>query len=415
MKTAKYGKPIALLLAVTTLIPVLSACGPAPSNIQDGSSAVGHNHDGERSFSIRYELGNEFTDVFTGTPQQANAGDTVELRTATLYDADIHVYVDGQEISKTHNDIDYWGYSFIMPEKDVLVTAKFYSENEIWGIPTDMESDLREKYPEYFDLPAAKGLEVYVWQMAPNSYSCGVMEGTNREKTLEELMNLKGAGIDEMKSILSYYDIPKENISVIPWQNPISSFLGDYWIGPKDEDPDSAAKRRQEYIDRLRDMLLGDTAAVTKVAYANWTENSRVFSSCLNAEKLAINSVRHLPVYQFDTKEDLDLFKEKFKGILTFDRGYDEVSSFDEVTREYDDGFFAEHTVLLAYVTAGSGSFRYGIRDVFRDDAALCLNVVQTNHPEAGTDDMAGWFMIAEVLDSDIANITEFDAILAED
>lgn len=85
------------------------------------------------------------------------------------------------------------------------------------------------------------------------------------------------------------------------------------------------------------------------------------------------------------------------------------------MTREYDDSFFAEHTVLLAYVTAGSGSFRYGIRDVFRDDAALCLNVIQTNHPEAGTDDMAGWFMIAEVLDSDIANITEFDAILAED
>ena len=114
---------------------------------------------------------------------------------------------------------------------------------------------MRAKYPEYFDLPTGKWLEVYVWQMAPNSYSCGVMEGTNREKTLEEMMNLKGASIDEMKVILSTYDIPKEDISILPWQNPISSFLGEYWIIQKDEDPDSFAQRRQEYIDRLRDML----------------------------------------------------------------------------------------------------------------------------------------------------------------
>jgi len=40
---------------------------------------------------------------------------------------------------------------------------------------------------------------------------------------------------------------------------------------------------------------------------------------------------------------------------------------------------------------------------------------VQTNRPEAGTADMAGWFMIAEVLDADIANITEFDAVFVSD
>jgi len=28
---------------------------------------------------------------------------------------------------------------------------------------------------------------------------------------------------------------------------------------------------------------------------------------------------------------------------------------------------------------------------------------------------MAGWFMIAEVLDTDIANITEYDAVLVSD
>jgi hypothetical protein len=115
-----------------------------------------------------------------------------------------------------------------------------------------------EKFPEYFGLSTAKGLEVYVWQMGANSYCCGVMGGTNRTKSLEELMNLKAATVDEMKAILSTYDIAKENIIISMWQNPISSYLGEYWIVKEDEDPDMVEKRRQEYTDMLREMIIGD-------------------------------------------------------------------------------------------------------------------------------------------------------------
>ena len=96
--------------------------------------------------------------------------------------------------------------------------------------PTIRVDELKEKFPEYFDLSAFKGLEVYVWQMAPDSWSCGVLPGTNREKTPEELWNMKGTTIEEMRAILSTYDIPKDDIIVIPWQNPISSYLSEYWI-----------------------------------------------------------------------------------------------------------------------------------------------------------------------------------------
>jgi hypothetical protein len=207
-------------------------------------------------FNIRYELGDTAHD-FTSTPFGARAGDEVEIKTEVLIDADIHVYVDGQEIGKTHYDSYYWGYSFIMPDKDVLVTARFYTKDEIWGTETVDLAALREKYPDYFDLGTFKGLEVYVWQMAPGSYSCGVMLGTNRNKTLEELMNLKGATLAEMRAILSTYDIDEEDIFVIPWQNPISSYIADYWISQKDEDPASVERRKQEYIDGIRQRLFG--------------------------------------------------------------------------------------------------------------------------------------------------------------
>ena len=109
------------------------------------------------------------------------------------------------------------------------------SEVNVTPIPDGLESEyernspeiekLREKYPEYFALGTFKGLEVYVWQMAEDDYRFGLMQGTNRQKTLEEIMALKGASPEEMALILSAFDIDDRDIFVIPWQNPISGYM----------------------------------------------------------------------------------------------------------------------------------------------------------------------------------------------
>ena len=162
----------------------------------------------------------------------------------------------------------------------------------------------------------------------------------------------------------------------------------------------------------MGDFELG--AIKTTVAYANWTDDSRVFADCLNAGMMIISSVPHLPVYKLDTLKDFEQFKEKFRDILTLDHGYDEVPSFNDITALYDNSFFADHTLILAYVTVPSGSFRYAIQDISYSGSTFCLDVVQTNDPETHTDDMAGWFVMAEVLDSDIADYILFDAQLFE-
>ena len=227
---------------------------PFPQNLKSIDELWAMTYDRNASHSIRYALGST-ADHFSDMPTQAKAGEVVEIKTnGILYDGDIHVYVDGMEIEKSHYDSDYWAYSFVMPDNDALVTAKFYSKSEIWGTAAN-ESELREKYPAYFDLPTAKGLEVYVWQMAPGSYSFGLMEGTNREKTPEELWNMKGATAEEMRAILASYDIEENDVFVIPWQNPISSYIGEYWFTDENEDADAAAARRQAYIDAVREML----------------------------------------------------------------------------------------------------------------------------------------------------------------
>ena len=40
---------------------------------------------------------------------------------------------------------------------------------------------------------------------------------------------------------------------------------------------------------------------------------------------------------------------------------------------------------------------------------------MQANHPEVGTADMAGWFVMAEVWDKDLEGIAEYDAVFIND
>ncbi len=90
----------------------------------------------------------------------------------------------------------------------------------------DMEK-LQELYPEFFNLKGDpfKGVEVYVWQMSEDSYSCGLMLGTNRSKTDEEIWDLtkKTLTIDEAKAILDQC-ANKDEVFIFPVIQPISSY-----------------------------------------------------------------------------------------------------------------------------------------------------------------------------------------------
>ena len=80
-------------------------------------------------------------------------------------------------------------------------------------VNVDMDR-LKAKFPNYFGLETNKGLEVYIWQMAENSYSCGLLPGKNRNYTMDELWDLhkSSATLDEMRTIIADYMV-NENVS----------------------------------------------------------------------------------------------------------------------------------------------------------------------------------------------------------
>ena len=148
------------------------------------------------------------------------------------------------------------------------------------------------------------------------------------------------------------------------------------------------------------------------VSYANWDNEREIYFGALNKDKMVYSSVQHLPIYKFDTLEDLEQFKLTFGEVLAMDNGFNEVPSFNDTTAHYDETFFKENTLMLVYVGASSGSYIFGVNSVFCDGRSFCIHVEQINDPEVATDDMAGWFVTAAVPDNMIANCTEFDADL---
>ena len=117
---------------------------------------------------------------------------------------------------------------------------------------------LRAQYPEYFDLDASAGLDVYVWQMAPDSYYFGLLPHTAspRDSTAQELLALRGASSEQMRYILAAYALDPDDIHVIPWQNPISSYIPECWIVT--ENGESLEEKQARYIQTVSAMLFGE-------------------------------------------------------------------------------------------------------------------------------------------------------------
>ncbi len=140
---------------------------------------------------------------------------------------------------------------------EYFTTRVTYADSS--SLPDADTGSLRERYPAYFGLDTSRGLDVYVWQMAKNSYFFGLLPHAEQPRNWisHELLNLKGASVDEMRAILWSYRIDESEINIIPWSNPISSYLGEWQIIAENEDPNA---KKQAYAEFIRQMLFGAPA-----------------------------------------------------------------------------------------------------------------------------------------------------------
>lgn len=148
------------------------------------------------------------------------------------------------------------------------------------------------------------------------------------------------------------------------------------------------------------------------IAYVGWTDSESVTKNVINQDKFVLSDYPRIPLYHISTLKELNDFNGQFVESLNLNSNYDGGPSFYDISAEFGSKFFEEREVFVAYVTSGSGSNRFGLTDVFVNNNALTLEVNQTNSPEVGTDDMAGWFVVVDIPKTITSNFTEFDAIM---
>lgn len=86
---------------------------------------------------------------------------------------------------------------------------------------------LQEKYPHFFGLDAEEGVTVYVTKLSQHNYECYLISNSFKIDPQKVMHFNKFASIEEMKLILSTYNLPDVEITVEPFQHLLSSYIGD--------------------------------------------------------------------------------------------------------------------------------------------------------------------------------------------
>ncbi|MBR3975929.1 MAG: hypothetical protein IKJ88_08720 [Clostridia bacterium] len=330
--------------------------------------------------------------------------------TFTVFNGDEEIYTSTVIFECLSRDMASAEFAIYLAQSDGLRLfekdgALYFAENASpdGGADENTSTDidiLKAKYPHFFDISTDGGLTVYVWQMAEENYRCYLantfMEAISDNSFIYTTAD--SASPDEMRAILSDYAVDQKDITVQGIINPLSSYYYEL---------DEAYQRKVKAL--FSDVKLQQEFEAT-ISYANYAEYDKLFADALNRDDL--NSNLFLPLYCFDTLNDLEQFKEIYGNILTMDSGYDEIPSFNDATSKYDSAFFEENSLVLVYVTAGSGTFRFGVESVGYDENFFGVYIEQTNNPEVYTMDMAGWFITLAVPDALLENCHEFVAVL---
>lgn len=131
----------------------------------------------------------------------------------------------------------------------------------------------------------------------------------------------------------------------------------------------------------------------------------------LNDNTFAISMEMHIPIYRFDTLEELRQFQTEHEDKITITQGREELPSFAETAQKYDKRFFAENSLLLVYVWTDNPEDRFGIREVTTEDGRLCIRVARRDDPAEGEDNWTGFFLTAAIPHDVAAEYTIFDAV----
>lgn len=287
------------------------------------------------------------------------------------------------------------------------------------------DTSARKDYSSLLGLDASNGFDIYVCQFSQGSCYFRLLPHTDvaRDWLDEELLDSKGVSAAEVRTILKTYDVDEDDIHIVLWQHPLSSYLSEWSIIREGEDTEA---KRAEYAEWLKKMLFPaegfDPTNITSLestvsfanSYVNAYEMNKIDKNALNHAQLILNfeDEKYYPIYKFDTLDDLNAFKQQFGDELEMEHGWDEVPSFNSVTAKYDNAFFEDNSLILVYISVPNSTQRFAVESVYCDGGHFRVNITETTHSEKGDTMMSGYFVTVAVPDEMLYLYDSFDAKL---
>lgn len=194
--------------------------------------------DKEYSFGETFDIAYKKSNTFSSCATKVMYFDTVaysikpnETKTKMYYLSDFDLSRDGVyrfETSVTE-DFDLW-IDFKLKNQTADEMRDSMVEE---GTQAVKIKELREKYPQYFNLPIENGLEVYVVLLKshpafPISEDYYLFSGNNLGYEWAQIEGAEGVTQDEMKLILSTYkDISSADINLVVKNHPLALYMVD--------------------------------------------------------------------------------------------------------------------------------------------------------------------------------------------
>ncbi len=130
----------------------------------------------------------------------------------------------------------------------------------------------------------------------------------------------------------------------------------------------------------------------------------------LDKDMMAINIVEGCPLFRIDTMDDLEEFRVMIGKVADTSLENEDLPSFDKAVEEYDEEFFAENSLMVAYVHTSSEKFDVVLEETAVKESYFYMFMERTGEQNAYSDYFWPGLIIKEMADQELKDVTDYVA-----
>lgn len=149
----------------------------------------------------------------------------------------------------------------------------------------------------------------------------------------------------------------------------------------------------------------------------DYEDELKMEKEAVNYDLLGSDHHHGMPMYRFDTKEELDTFIQKYSDGMSLDKGGNGYPSFTELTSEeagYDSKFFEKNSILAVYDFIDYLDYKDYLSGQGINDQGVYQLTVSLKGPwplDESRHTQAAFFILYDVADEELAKASSLDAV----